>query len=91
MRAFRLSVDNALLFYELCEELHANTEEERLQILNIFVQAGMVDQITDTPKTKEEYLAHLRKHFVVNDMTEGAIGSSDAPKGDIKDGREHSS
>jgi hypothetical protein len=90
MRAFRLSLENALLFYEICKDLNIETEEERLQILDIFVQSGKVDQVTDTPKTKEEYLTHLRKHFDVKDMTD-AIGSSDASKGDTQDGREHSS
>jgi hypothetical protein len=63
MRAFRLTLDNALLFYEMCLELKADTEEKRLAIMDAMVQFGKVEQVTDTPKTKEEYIKHLSKHF----------------------------
>lgn len=87
MRAFRLSLDNALLFYELCHDLKADTEEKRLVIMNELVQLGKVEQITDTPKTKEEYIKHLSQHFsVLNVEPKGSMGSvtsHDLPKGEL--------
>lgn len=63
MLAFTLSVDNALMFFEICHELHADTIEERIAIMEIMAQFGKVNQIVETPKTKEEYIKHLSKHF----------------------------
>lgn len=63
MRAFRLNLDQAELFFSICQELHADTEEERVRILDVMAKYGEVDGITETPKTKEEYITHLQKHF----------------------------
>ena len=63
MQAFRLTADNALLFFELCHELKADTEESRLWLMGEMIKAGKVEQVTQTPKTKEEYIKHLSKHF----------------------------
>jgi hypothetical protein len=63
MQAFRLTADSALLFFELCHELNANTEPERLQIMAEMIKLGKVEQVTYTTKTKEEYIKHLQKHF----------------------------
>lgn len=86
MQAFRLTLDNAMLFFELCKELKADTEEKRLSIMDAMVQFGKVEQVTDTPKTKEEYLNHLAKHFkVLNVSSKGSIGyrtPDDLPKGE---------
>lgn len=91
MRAFRLTAENAELFFEICQSVHANTEEERLQVLDAMVQLGRVEQITDTPKTKEEYIKHLAKNFKVGVVEyKGSIGfsptKSDDPKGDTSNG-----
>lgn len=63
MLAFGLTVDNALLFFEICHELHADTVEKRLAIMDVMVKMGKVKQVVETPKTKEEYIRHLSKHF----------------------------
>lgn len=65
MLAFRLTVDNACLFFELCEKFNANTEAERVAILVEMSKFGQVESITETPKTKEEYVKHMAKHFKV--------------------------
>ena len=76
MQAFRLSLENAMLFFEVCNELKADTEEKRLKVMNALVQLGKVDQITQTPKTKAEYIKHLQKHFntcaIVPNVTDDA-------------------
>ena len=85
MMAFRLTADNALLFFEICHELKADTEEKRLAIIDAMIQLGKVEQVTQTKKTKEEYIQHLSKNFSVLDVkSHGAIGyrTPDAPKED---------
>ena len=89
MQAFRLTAANAELFFEVCHELKADTEEMRLQILGAMVQLGRVESIVETPKTKEEYIKHLSKHFNVGvvEQTQDSIGfklaSDDQSKGDL--------
>jgi hypothetical protein len=63
MKAFRLSIDQAILFYEICDELKADTEEKRVAVLQAMAQYGQVEGITETQKTKEEYIKHLSEHF----------------------------
>lgn len=85
MKAFRLTADNALLFFEICHELDLNTEEERWQVMNYLVNLGKVEQVIETPKTKEEYLEHLAKNFKVAYIkSNGSIGyrMPDDQKGD---------
>lgn len=68
MRAFRLTPDNAILFWELCQELKADTEEKRVAILDKMAELDQVDSIVQTSMTKNEYLNHLNKHFKVLDI-----------------------
>lgn len=63
MFAFTLTAENAQLFFELCHELQANTEEERVIILEYMAKQGLVNNIVKTSQTKDEYIKHLSKHF----------------------------
>jgi hypothetical protein len=63
MRAFRLNLDQAELFFSICHELHADTEEERVTILDAMARGGEIDGIVYSPKTKAEYIKHLQKNF----------------------------
>ena len=63
MLAFSLTADNAMLFFEVCQELKADTEEQRVAILKAMVQLGKVKSVVQTPKTKEEYAKHLAEKF----------------------------
>lgn len=67
--AFVMSARSAELFFEVCHELKAETEEERVEILTVMGRLGLLQNIVQTEKTKEEYIAHLRKHFNVADLT----------------------
>lgn len=69
MKAFRLTAENACLFYEVCLAIGAETEEQKLAVLDAMVVLGKVEQVTETNNTKEEYIEHLSKHFKV-----GTIG-----------------
>lgn len=63
MRAFRLTVDQAELFFTICQELNATTEEQRTQILNAMAEYGEVASIVDTKMSKDEYVQHMAKQF----------------------------
>ncbi len=49
----------------VCKELNANTEEERVMILEAMDRGGEVEGVTESPNSKEEYIKHLAKHFKV--------------------------
>jgi hypothetical protein len=63
MLAFRLTVDQAMLFFEVCQEIGADTEEKRLVVMQEMAKAGLVEGITDTKMTKDEYVKHLSEKF----------------------------
>ena len=69
MLAFRMSVAAAAEFYRRAGLLLVDTLENRNKILLQMVDEGLVDGVTETPKTPEEYLAHLKKNFDVLDLT----------------------
>lgn len=63
MYAFSLTVDNAMLFFEICRELKADKEEERMTILQAMAQLGKVQNIVKTKMTRAQYVKHLSKNF----------------------------
>ena len=63
MHAFTLTAENAELFFEVCHELKANTEEERVKILIAMAKMGKVENVCKTPMSKDEYIKHLSKNF----------------------------
>jgi len=85
MRAWTLTAENAELFFELCQELKADTEVKIVQILREMARLGKVKNLTKTPMTKEKYLEHLGKNFKVAVIkNNGSIApySDDRPKED---------
>lgn len=63
MRAFRLNLAQAEIFYTLCHELNADTEEKRLQIMDVLATLGQVEGITESSMSKDEYVKHIAKQF----------------------------
>lgn len=72
MLAFRLNLEQAEAFYELCSWYGADTEEKRTAILIEMARLGQVESVVKTEKTKEQYIKHLSKHFKVANLTQGA-------------------
>jgi hypothetical protein len=70
MQAFTLTLQNAELFFELCKELKADTEEKRVAILQALAELGKVQSIVESHMTKEEYIKHIAKHFKVLQIKE---------------------
>ncbi len=65
MLAFMLTAENAQLFFEICQEVNAQTEEERTAVLVHMARLGCVKNVIETKQTKEEYVKHLAKNFKV--------------------------
>lgn len=78
MFAFTLTTDQAEMFFELCQELNAVTEQERYEVLQAMAQCGQVTTVVQTPKTKEDYIKHLAKNFKVLQIKEKE-NDSDTP------------
>ncbi len=76
MLAWTLTAENAQLFFELCEELKADNEIKRVQILREMARLGKIKGLTKTPMTKEQYMKHLSKNFKVMEIkTNDSIGT----------------
>jgi hypothetical protein len=63
MLAFTLTIENTILFYEICKELNVTTEQEKIQILNAMAKFGKIQNICKTELSKEDYIKHLNKNF----------------------------
>jgi len=63
------------MFFELCQELNAKTETERLKIMKAMIERGEVKSVTETNLSKEEYMKHLSEKFgnVMNISSKGEI------------------
>ena len=79
MYAFRMTIAAASEFYRRCGLLETDNLENRNRLLLDMVGEGLVDGVTETTKTPEEYLAHLKKNFDVLDLT-GANAPFDPDK-----------
>ena len=77
MFAFRMSLAAASEFYRRAGLLEPDNEENRNKLLLQMVEEGLVDGVTQTNKTPEEYLEHLKSKFDVLDLTQA--GRSDEP------------
>lgn len=77
MYAFRMTIAAASEFYRRCGLLTVDNEDARNALLLQMVEEGLVDGVTQTNKTPEEYLEHLKSHFDVLDLTQA--GRSDEP------------
>lgn len=52
-----------MMFFEICQELKADTEAQRVAILEAMADCGKIGFIVETNKTKEEYIKHLSEKF----------------------------
>jgi ABC-type histidine transport system ATPase subunit len=63
MYAFTFTPENAMLFFEVCKELKAETEEDRLKIIKAMAELGKVENIVRTKMNPEDYAKHLASKF----------------------------
>ena len=67
-------------FYRRAGLLGVDNEENRNKILLQMVEEGLVDGVTQTNKTPEEYLEHLKSKFDVLDLTQVGRPSEPDPE-----------
>jgi hypothetical protein len=67
--AFRMSVASAAEFYRRAGLLEVDNTETRNALLLQMVEEGLIDGVTETTKSPQEYLEHLKKNFDVLDLT----------------------
>ena len=79
MLAFTFTAEQAELFFSVCHELKADTEEQRLQIISAMAKLGKVKNIVSTKMTKDEYIKHLAKNFTCAIIK----SKDDAQQGDL--------
>ena len=75
MKAFRMTADQAEMFFSICQEMNWNTEEQRAAVLEAMAQLGQVESVVQTSLTKEAYIKHLADKFgsVVNITSKESI------------------
>ena len=61
--SFGKTPDQLELFFSVCKEINADTEDKRLAILRAMAELGHIDGITKTNKTKEDYIKHISEKF----------------------------
>ena len=66
-----MSSDVAVEFWKRVVERKADTEKERVAILLELTEEGKMDAVSETQRTKEEYVEDLKKEFDVWDTTKG--------------------
>lgn len=63
MKAFRLTVDQAMLFFEICQEIGCTTELQKTAVLEAMAEFGQIESVVQTGMTKEAYVKHLADKF----------------------------
>lgn len=69
--AFTMTLDAAEEFYRRVEQYEAITSTDRNAILAQMVQEGLIQGVTATNRSREEYVQDLQKNFSVLDTAEG--------------------
>lgn len=69
MYAFRMSIAAAAEFYRRAGLLEVDNLENRNKLLLQMVKEGLINGVTETNKSPQEYLDHLKKNFDVLDLT----------------------
>lgn len=65
MKAYQMSLDTAMIFYQLCEELKLNTERDRVSLLDLMAKEKKLQRVWETKRSKEKFIKDLAKHFNV--------------------------
>lgn len=72
--AFTMTLEAAEEFYRRVEQYDAITSADRNAILAQMVQEGLIQGVTATNRSREEYVQDLQKNFSVLDTSEGFGG-----------------
>lgn len=69
-RMYMMTPEVAETFYRLCTKLNATTEEERHRVLDAMARLGLMKNVIETGRTREEIVRDMRKHYKVLDIRE---------------------
>jgi len=75
-----MTIAAAAEFYRRAGLLEVDNLDNRNKLLLQMVKEGLVDGVTETPKSPQEYLDHLKKNFDVLDLTNVAAPNVDPEK-----------
>lgn len=70
LTCFTLSLEALQEFYARCLLFRAETEQERIAVLVEMANEGWVDSVSQTGRTKQQYIEDMSKEFTVLDLTE---------------------
>lgn len=62
-RVHVMTADIAEAFYRICSELNADTPEERTKILDAMAKEGLMKQVYDTGRSRDEILKDFSKNY----------------------------
>lgn len=65
---FEMTPETAMEFYRRSEERNATTESARMKILCEMAAEGLVQRVSQTNRTPDQYVADLAKNFEVADL-----------------------
>lgn len=81
--AFKLTADQALLFFELCQELGFDDEPRRVALLHYLAQSGHVENVWTTSRSKEQLIKDLSLNFKVVQVKHKPVGFDTTKKESI--------
>ena len=85
MIAITLTLEAAEEFFRRVLLLKNDTEQERVKILLAMAKEGLIENIIETERTKDEYVKDQRRHFNVLDLTEAAFPDQEDEDEEIDD------
>lgn len=77
LTVFHLSSDAALEFYQRCLLENANTEQDRIALLVQMASEGKVEAVSQTGRSKEEYIRDISREQTVLDLSQSTEEDSD--------------
>jgi N-acetyl-anhydromuramyl-L-alanine amidase AmpD len=60
-----MDVEAYELFLNVCQEMKAETEEEKAQILAALARMGLINNVSRTGRSKEQIIKDFAKHYKV--------------------------
>jgi hypothetical protein len=68
---FRLkNLEMLEMFYQICKEVKAETEEDRLKVLLEMARSNLIESVYTTKRTKKQLVEDFGKEHKVLDLTE---------------------
>lgn len=63
--AFMMTVDQALVFFQLCHDLKLETEEERVTLLSAMAKQGSVKNVWQTGRDQDQFVKDMARNYKI--------------------------